>query len=134
MKMNPRIPTSIRHLVRKKPSLVWNRPDLYIAKPRNVTSESISNYVLQPLIDWLEMSPGYRAELFRMFNAEVTANIPLIMIVRWTHKNPSKRTEPPYGYGLILTRIIQDLQEHAAAPPEELEPPEDHSPAPTPPR
>jgi hypothetical protein len=116
MKMNDRIPASIRHLIRSKRYLVWNRPDLYIVKPHGVTSKTITNQILDPLLQWMDYTPGSRAELFRRFNALVTVNIPLIMVTRWTNRNPDKRTEPPYGYGVLLIKIIQDLQDEASHP------------------
>lgn len=75
-----------------------------------MTTKSLSDQSLQPIVDFLQDTHGAAARLVRLFNDGLDKPIQRTTIMRWLRVNPADRLEPYHGSAMRLHQAFVDLQ------------------------
>lgn len=69
---------------------------------------------LRPIRLWAHANHGTVKSIAEKLTAMTGRPVMRQTVGRWIHKDPAKRQQPTYGFGILLERAIQELQAEAA--------------------
>jgi hypothetical protein len=82
----------------------------HIISKKELDSRYYSDRVIAPLAAWVHGHRGAMAEVVRRVSAFMGKSVHPYIVTRWLSLDPEKRTEPSFGNGLVLSRIIKTMR------------------------
>lgn len=79
------------------------------------TDSEAADERLAPIRGWAHANHGAVKRIADRLTAKTGRDVMRQTVGRWLHKDPAKRQQPTYGFGLLLEEAVQELQAEDAS-------------------
>ena len=79
--------------------------------PGQRTDNDAAEQRLAPIRAWAHANHGMVKTIADRLSTLTGKPVMRQTVGRWLHKDPDKRQQPSYGFGLLLEDVVRDLQE-----------------------
>lgn len=83
-------------------------------KPTTITDGQVCDEMLAPIRVWAHANHGSVKLIADRLTTKTGRNVMRQTVGRWIHKDPAKRQQPTYGFGILLAEAVQELQREFA--------------------
>lgn len=82
----------------------------HIVSRKEMDSRFYSDRVIAPLAAWVHQHKGALAEVAKRMSAYMGRSVSYQQVQRWLSMNPDTRTEPSFGAGMVMVRVIKTIR------------------------